>query len=67
MHITKSIACQVALITALIFIAVAVIVRDSRRSDDTGRSRGSFRPHLTVPILSPFTSFVSNFNVMRKL
>ncbi|KAI5116164.1 hypothetical protein M0805_005753 [Coniferiporia weirii] len=45
------------LISALVFIALVLLFRQHKHAEDKA-AKAAFRPHLTIPILSPFTSIV---------
>ncbi|EJD01871.1 uncharacterized protein FOMMEDRAFT_168473 [Fomitiporia mediterranea MF3/22] len=49
----------IGLISTIILITLVLLFRHQGQSDDK-HSKRSFRPHLTIPILSPFTSIVEH-------
>lgn len=49
----------IALTTMLAFIIIVLLFRNSASAGQTARG-SAFRPHLTIPLLSPFTTIVEH-------
>ncbi|KAH8112832.1 hypothetical protein DFH11DRAFT_1705988 [Phellopilus nigrolimitatus] len=47
----------IGLISAVVLIALVLLFRQQKHTEDKTK-KSAFRPHLTIPILSPFTSIV---------
>ncbi|KAL5514603.1 hypothetical protein ACEPAG_1919 [Sanghuangporus baumii] len=48
------------LISTIVLITLILLFRHHNSSDDRSSKNRAFRPHLTIPILSPFTSIVEH-------
>lgn len=50
-----------------ILLGIGLFVGFGRQGNSATQSKGAWRPHFTIPILSPFTSIVSSFQQINYL